>query len=270
MTGPLITAPGGGVTNVGLGVGDNATGFHRVGHALVVSVSGDLAMQFLPGTREAMFAYGINAALQRISAVGDATMATDALNRRSGDGRYLQTATGGIVGGPLMLMTAPVVDNDAATKVYVDRRRAPSLLVDVPFDHPIEAGDWRTLADQPFAIPRGGDSLVMVSLSCNIRDNRAQKGIGYIGARIQGGAERIIWFYSVASSSGPPAPNPAMASGVAVNLYAEVSGANPIITIQLRSLNGGPPSPDGDFVVIGGDQSVAERSQFAIIDLGPR
>ena len=156
------------------------------------------------------------------------------------------------------------------TKGYVDQQRALSLLIDIPSDYLIEAGDWRTLAGLPFAIPRGGDSLVMVSLSLNIRDNRAQQGIGYIGARIQGGAERTIWFYSVPASPGPPAPNPAMASGVTVNLYAEVSGANPMITIQLRSLNGGPPAPDGSFTVIGGDQSAAQRSQLAVIDLGPR
>jgi hypothetical protein len=268
LTGPLIGMMGGSVAAVSLGVGDNATGFYRAGAALCLSLGGAIHTQFL--SNETMMVMRLNMATQPIQNVADATMATDAMNRRASDARYLQTAVGGIVNGPILLFATPVVDNDVVNKRYVDQRRAPSLLFDIPNDHPITAaGGWQPIYGVPYAIPRGGVSLVMVSLSCNIS---GAEGIMFIGARINSlsvtsgpreGPERRVWAYGV--------PTPPMCCGFTVNLYAEVSGDNPVIQIDLRALDGGTPAPARNFTVLGGDNvAVSARSQILITDLGPR
>lgn len=206
-----------------------------------------------------MFAYGISAAGQRVSNVGDPTMATDALNRRSGDGRYLQLAAGGIVGGPLMVMTTPVVDYDAANKVYVDRRRAPAAVFDLPANVTVPGdGGWHEIARVPFAISRGGSSLIMVNVSCNVTN---APNIALIGVRFgSGAAERRVFTYG----GGPPENN---VSGFFVSLTAVVVGDDISIPIQMSALStGGAPPP---FTIVGGNDTVAARSQIVIVDLGP-
>jgi hypothetical protein len=91
MTGPLVTAAGSGLTNMGLAIGDNATGFYRAGNVLVLGVSGSMVAQLFVDSW--MMTVALNMALQRIYNLADATADTDALNRRTGDVRYLQPAT---------------------------------------------------------------------------------------------------------------------------------------------------------------------------------
>lgn len=89
FTGPLITAPGGSLTNPGLGIGDNATGFYRSGGALLLSVGGALYAQWLQGPPSVMFTVPLNMATYGINNVADARPdaagAMDAVNRRTMD-----------------------------------------------------------------------------------------------------------------------------------------------------------------------------------------
>ena len=91
MAGPLITVPGTGPTNPGIGIGDNSTGFFRSGPGLLnVSAGGVGIAQFM--TQVAAFFVPVNIGNNPINAVGDPANATDALNLRTGDSRYLQPA----------------------------------------------------------------------------------------------------------------------------------------------------------------------------------
>ena len=71
-----------------------------------------------------------------ISNLADATAADHALNRGVADARYVPAAdgalflrtTGGAMTGPLQLMFTPALDTDAANKIYVDTRRAPTVV----------------------------------------------------------------------------------------------------------------------------------------------
>lgn len=129
MDGPLITVAGTGPTNPGLGIGDNSTGFFRSGPGLLnVSAGGVGIAQFM--SLVAAFFVPVNIGNNPINAVGDPANATDALNLRTGDSRYLQPAAadarylqlaaGGIIAGPLQVLTPPVIPNDATNKGYVD------------------------------------------------------------------------------------------------------------------------------------------------------
>ena len=81
FTGPLITAPGGSLTNPGLGIGDNATGFFRTGSTLLLTVGGQLYAQWLGSPPSLMMTVPLNMATQAITNVPTPTAATDAANR---------------------------------------------------------------------------------------------------------------------------------------------------------------------------------------------
>jgi hypothetical protein len=346
MSGPLIAAPGTGLTNPGLAIGDNATGFYRSGTVLVLSVSGSFVQQYLPDMVQMNVPIMMGGA-NKITSLGDATAAQDALNLRTadarymqagaggflstaggsmtgtihmvgtsgpqvdaavafgirgaqiawsesgnglivtkgqgnapfdivnndgsnrrpiidqalGDARYLQLAAGGMVTGPLTLYSTPVTNNDVVTKGYVDQMaspRAPAVIFDIPVHYPIAAdGAWHTLWNPNFVIPRGGNSQVMVSLSCNVLDIN---NVGMILARVNGGPERTVFAFGF----GPPSN---ATCGFTVNLYAAVSGNMPTISIELKvgeAAGAGQP-----FRVVGGNATVSDRSQICLIDLGP-
>jgi hypothetical protein len=127
MTGPLIVAPGTGVTNPGLAIGDNSTGFYRTGNVVVPVVSGQMIMQWFYDS--IMLTVPLNAATQRIYNLADATADADALNRRVGDARYLGKSGGQMTGDLTMssgtniaLAQNPTVDTHAAPKIYVDQQ----------------------------------------------------------------------------------------------------------------------------------------------------
>lgn len=81
FTGPLITAPGGSLTNPGLGIGDNATGFFRTGTTLLLTVGGQLYAQWLGSPPSLMMTVPLNMATQAITNVPTPNAATDAANR---------------------------------------------------------------------------------------------------------------------------------------------------------------------------------------------
>jgi len=163
MTGPLITATGTGVTDPGLAIGDNATGFYRVSNVVAVVISGQMVMQWF--VNQLMFTQPINMANQKITALG-----------------------------------TPTAPQDAVPKSYVDTFRAPSLLVDLLPDVPVPGGQWVTLYSGMYPIPRSGQSRVMVSVNVNAKDPTQAGSLIMFGARIQNGPQRQVFGYSYSTS----------------------------------------------------------------------
>jgi hypothetical protein len=258
MSGPLITAPGTSVTNPGIGIGDNATGFYRAGASLILSVSGTIYLQYLANPQEVMFARPLNMATQKISNVADAEVATDALNRRAADARYLAIA-GGIMGGPPMLSGPPVVDLDAAPKNYVDQRRANALAGDflasdlnVPTS---PLGTWVSLINTSFAIPRGGVSRVKATVALNV-NGIPQGNIAHMGIRFPGYPIQKVFVYAQLNTR----------SSINAAIICTVTGNNPNVIVQIAVLdyNGTPPA---NLQIVGGVSD--DRAQICFEDLGP-
>jgi hypothetical protein len=179
---------------------------------------------------------------------------------QTGDTRYLSLAQGGIVQGPVQLLSTPVTNNDAVTKGYVDQSlmaaRTPAVIFDLPADVPI-AGDgaWHELARVTFPITRTGLSRIQVTLNCNLTN---VNNVASVGARFaEGGVERRMFAFGVTPGGE--------SVGFTCNLYFDTTPGVINIPIELASLVlTGAPIP---FTVIGG--SVPERSQIVIVDLGP-
>jgi len=231
MTGTLITAPGTGVTNPGVAIGDNSTGFLKSGTYLGIIASGQLVAQTNPN--EWQMAIPINMSIRQIINLGE-----------------------------------PTAQNHAATRNYVDLRRAPSQLYNVPTDLNVpQDGSWVTVAALPFPIPRGANSRVMVSLSGNVLFTASGgpmgQGILMIGARILNNPVRRCWVYGLQLANGDR-----VATGFTVNLVADVIGFNPVITVQVATLDGGANAPAQPWSLLGGDASVVDRSQYVVADLG--
>jgi Pectate lyase superfamily protein len=125
LTGSLLVPYGGTVTpSLAFGVWD-ATGLFRSGAAIVTAVQGQVAFAVFSGGTQF---YGPQNLLDnRITTLGDATAATDAMNLRTGDARYLGLA-GGALTGPLTLASDPTNNLQAATKQYVDVTATGSYL----------------------------------------------------------------------------------------------------------------------------------------------
>jgi hypothetical protein len=100
MTGPL-QLPSGSATAPALQLGDaDGTGFWRApGNVVGLGVAGSFIAAFAPGL--AQFYQPVNMLTNRIQQLGDATAATDALNMRTADARYLPVS-GGTLSGPLI------------------------------------------------------------------------------------------------------------------------------------------------------------------------
>lgn len=77
----LISANGGGAASVGLGIGDNTTGFYRSGGALAIAFGGEMYAQIV--ANQIMFLKDLNmATLARITNIMDPLNAGDAVNLR--------------------------------------------------------------------------------------------------------------------------------------------------------------------------------------------
>ena len=234
MSGTLISAPGTGVTNPGIAIGDNSTGFLKSGSYLGIIASGQLVAQANP--TEWQMAIPINMSIRQI-----------------------------------INLAEPTAPAHATTRNYVDLRRASSQLVNVPadFDIPVD-GSWATLSALQYPIPRGGLSRVMVSLLANVKLTGSGGGQGtgivVLAARIQNNPEQHIWVFGL-QPTGPGGAS--LATGINVNLIADLLGFNPVVTIQLSMLDGGSQAPRQPMVIIGGNVTVADRSQFVVMDLGP-
>ena len=208
MTGPLISRSGGSLTNPGIGIGDNSTGFYKTGNFLVCTNGGAGAWQASPTTGLSVFG-ALDMQNNRVSAVADPTNAQDAVNVRTfnaaieglltqamADARYLQlaggTLTGPLVGtaitgtsltitgnsnfnGPVALTQTPFLPTDATPKSYVDGlARAPAVVynftadVEVPPVPAAPPNDWTTVATVPISITRPGPANVQVTASLRI------------------------------------------------------------------------------------------------------
>lgn len=251
MRGPFITMPGGTVTNPGLAIGDNATGFYRAGQSLVLSVSGQIYAQWLGSPPSLMMTVPLNMATQQITNVGnpDAGAAGNgsAMPRSYADTRYL-LLSGGTVDGPLKLNQRPILDNDVTPKDYVDGRRAPSLVVEpdallLGTNLPPAIGEWHEFWTGTYPIPRGGNSRVLVSVS--VTTAGSANSTWSLGARMNGQTRGYQFMYNEGASGH-------------YSFYADVSGTNPELTIEL-GLAGATNSP----------VSTVAGSQILIADLGP-
>jgi len=234
MTGTLISAPGTGVTNPGVAIGDNSTGFLKSGTYIGIIASGQLVAQANPN--EWQMAVPLNMSIRQIINLGE-----------------------------------PTAQNHATTRNYVDNRRASTLLFNVPSDIDVpQDGSWVTVGALPYAIPRGGNSRIMVSLSANIlftasAGGQFGQGILFVAARIRGNPERQIFTYGVIIVG----TGERVSGGFTVNLIADVTGFNPVVTVEVATRDGGNSAPAQPWALLGGDASVATRSQYAITDLGP-
>jgi hypothetical protein len=261
MTGTLIAKAGTGSNDHGVAFGDNTTGFWRSGNSIVVSAS-NYPLAFFDGDGRAVTVNGpLNVGGYIVSNIGNASLGTDALNRNSGDARYPTLLNGGIIQGPVQILSTPVTNNDAVTKGYVDQSlaaaRAPSVIFDLPNDV-LVVGDssWQELASVIFPLTRTGLSRIQVTLNCNMM---GVNNVASIGARLgPGGAERRLFAFGVAAGTGDSV-------GFTCNLYFDTTPGVISIPIQVASLpmGAGPQA----FTILGG--SVPMRSQIVIVDLGP-
>lgn len=251
MTGPLITARGTNATNPGIGIGDNATGFYRSGNALGLAVSGEMYMQFLAAPQEVMAVKPLNMAVQRITNLANATAASDAVSRSFGDARYLQLLAGGIVQGPLQVTLAPQIDNDAANKLYVDQRRAPTLLTTIPSNVGPITGNFVNLAPITYPIPRGGNSRILVSV--NLQCTAAAD------AQIMTGGIRLDLFPAAGTRSAFLYQTSGACGDLSGQFFVDVSGnTTGLFNVQVALMGGAT----NGFNILAG-------SQIAVVDLGP-
>jgi hypothetical protein len=326
MTGPLIASPGTGLTNCGLAIGDNATGFYRTGNVVVPTVSGALIMQWFVDS--VFMAVTLNMAAQKITTLADATAPQDALNQRSGDARYLQpfgadarylqlaggtlsgtliTAPGvgqnnlgiavgdgntgfyrgaggagadlmtlvagfpmlvltstreAVINGPLSLglnrisaVADPAAASDVATKGYVDSQAlARSLLVELPGDVVFTSATFANLLPITYAIPRGGNSRIMISviLDCSTPGDQ-QIGVAGVRCDAQPSVVRHGWVYQVNGAC----------TSVTSQFVFDVAGTSVTFNVQCANMSGGAPGGAASWTALTGSQTVVQ-------DLGPR
>ena len=326
MMGPLIASPGSGLSNCGIAIGDNATGFYRTGNVVVPTVSGALIMQWFVDS--VFMAVPLNMALQKITNLADATAPQDALNQRSGDARYLQpfgadqrylqlgggTLTGTLItapgvgqnnlgiavgdgntgfyrgaggagadlmtlvaGFPMLVLTStreavingplslglnrisavadPTVASDVATKGYVDGQAlARSLLVELPGDVTFTSATFTNLLPIVYAIPRGGNSRIMISviLDCSTPGDQ-QIGVAGVRCDAQPSVVRHGWVYQVNGAC----------TSVTSQFVFDVAGTSVTFNVQCANLSAGAPGGAASWTARTGSQAVVQ-------DLGPR
>ena len=313
MAGPLIASPGTGLTNCGLAIGDNATGFYRTGNVVVPTVSGALIMQWFVDS--VFMAVTLNMAAQKITTLADATAPQDALNLRTADGRYLRVSGGTLTGtlitppgtginnlglgigdnttgfyrsanglsvmaggyplavfdgdargiliaGPLSMglnqisaLADPAVASDAATKGYVDGQAlARSLLVELPGDVVFTSATFANLLPITYAIPRGGNSRIMISviLDCSTPGDQ-QIGVAGVRCDAQPSVVRHGWVYQVNGAC----------TSVTSQFVFDVAGTSVTFNVQCANMSGGAPGGAASWTALAGSQAVVQ-------DLGPR
>jgi hypothetical protein len=260
LTGQLVTQSGTGSRDLAIGVGDDTTGLYRQNGALSFMALGFPLLLLDGSNRSAALIGPLNMSGNIIGNIANPGLGGDALNLQTGDTRYLTLLNGGIVQGPVQLLSTPVTINDAVTKGYVDQSlaaaRTPAVIFDLPADVAI-AGDgaWHELARVTFPIARTGLSRIQVTLNCNLN---AVNNVASVAARLTaGGVERRMFAFGVTPGGE--------SVGFVCNLYFDTSPGVINIPIELASLVlTGSPIP---FTVIGG--AVAARSQIVVTDLGP-
>ena len=196
LTGTLIAKPGTGTSDLGIGVGDNQTGFYRNGGSLVAMALG-FPLLVLDG------------------------------NARS----VLLTGPLLLGGNPITNLGVPILPGDAATKNYVDvaiaQARSPTVIYDLPADVAFPGdGSWQLLAQVPFILTRTGMSRIQITLNCN---TIGVNNVASIGARlIEGGVERSVFGFGVTPGGD--------SVGFTCNLYHDSAAGQIYIPIELTSL----------------------------------
>ena len=160
----------------------------------------------------------------------------------------------------------PLLDQAAGDARYlsIDNLRARPIVYNVPADIVIPAsGDWTQIANLPYTLPPrpGVTSLLMVTVNCNLK---GVNNVAGIGARIPISPtpeQRIFGF-------GGTAADPA--AGFSVNFFvtpaAGVTTLNVAVQLNAFPITGGSPI---SYTVAGGNILATDRSQIAIVDLGP-
>jgi hypothetical protein len=186
MSGPLITMMGGGPTNPGIGIGDNTTGFYRSGNLLVTTLGGAIVAQVQPTI--AAYFIPLDMGNQRVSNVADATLDQDALNRRTGDGRYLRS-NGGTMGGVLSFTPnqgiafqpgLSVIYETAAPHGLTLRQAAGNLGVWIEDNDSTPASRRRILVQGDALTPSGGQLTGTLTTVPGTGQNDLGLGIGDI------------------------------------------------------------------------------------------
>jgi hypothetical protein len=160
----------------------------------------------------------------------------------------------------------PLLDQAAGDARYlsIDNLRARPIVYNVPTDIVIPgSGDWTQIANLPYTLPPrpGVTSLLMVTVNCNLK---GVNNVAGIGARIPISPtpeQRIFGF-------GGTAADPA--AGFSVNFFvtpaAGVTTLNVAVQLNAFPIAGGSPI---SYTVAGGNILANDRSQIAIVDLGP-
>jgi hypothetical protein len=145
-----------------------------------------------------------------------------------------------------------------ATKDYVDNRRGNTRVIE-PNQVAITT-NWITLWSGPFAIPRGGNSFVSIYIVPGLSSTAGVNSSWLFQWGVQGSVDRVR--QSLHQKTTAIAQD---ISGGQIAFTAAVSGTNPTISIQVRSLSGpaitmlgtGGPNPD-------------HYTQIYLSDAGPR
>jgi hypothetical protein len=196
MTGTLISKPGSGINDLGIGVGDNQTGFYRQGNSLVAMALGFPLMWFDGNARA-----------------------------------ILTTGPVSMGGNPITNLGIPVLPGDAASKNYVDTAlagvRSPTVIYDIPADVAFPGdGSWQLLAQVPFILTRTGLSRIQITLNCNLS---GVNNVASIGARlIEDGVERSVFGFGVTPGGD--------SVGFTCNLYHDSAAGQIYVPIELTSL----------------------------------
>jgi hypothetical protein len=142
---------------------------------------------------------------------------------------------------------------------------APSVRIEIAANVDVPAtGDWTQLLSVPYAIARGGDSRLRVSVSVNTAlpaDNQmVVLGIRTFDVmRPSDRVERRGWVYRLPGG---------VSTGMLAELYVDVDGTNPTVTMQVAVLASNPAGIA--CTILGGEAVDFGRSQILIADLGPR
>jgi hypothetical protein len=235
LTGTLTTQAGTGAHDLGVAIGESATGLYRQGTALALMALG-FPLMLLTETRSVSINGPLNMSGNVIANIDDPGLPGDALNLRTGDARY-----------------API-----------DTVRARPILYNVPADINIPGnGDWTQIANIPCTLPPrpGVTSMLMVSVNCNLKGVNNVAGVGARVPISPTPEQRIFGF-------GGTAADPA--AGFSVNFFvtpaAGVTTLNVAVQLNAFPITGGSPV---SYTVAGGNILAIDRSQIAIVDLGP-
>ncbi len=137
MSGSLIMQGGGSVTNAQLALGDNATGFYRVGTTVVLTVGGQVYAQWLGTPQSLMMTVPLNMATQPINNLADPAGPADAVNLRS-----LNAAIAALPSAPPPLANRAYIPNEitlsSAAQIFFDQafpltRSGPATILVVAY-----------------------------------------------------------------------------------------------------------------------------------------